>query len=155
MTMTGLIDIFSSHALLGWFAVGAVLLIAELLTGSGWLLWPAGSAAVVALMTLVTPLDLTGQAAGFALVTIATTYLGRRLVNRAARHHGHDPNDLGPSLIGRSGNVVGAFEGGRGRVFVDGKEWSAELEGEATVPAGARIEVVALVGGARLKVRAG
>jgi hypothetical protein len=39
-------------------------------------------------------------------------------------------------------------------VFVDGKEWSAELEGDAPLSSGGRIEVIALVGGARLKVRA-
>jgi membrane protein implicated in regulation of membrane protease activity len=48
---------------------------------------------------------------------------------------------------------VGAFEGRAGRVFIDGKEWAAELtDGERLKP-GAEVEVVA-VEGARLKVRA-
>jgi membrane protein implicated in regulation of membrane protease activity len=38
-------------------------------------------------------------------------------------------------------------------VFVDGKEWSAELVGEDVLRPGDKIEVIALLGGARLKVR--
>ncbi len=151
--MTALIDLFSSHALLGWLAVGAVFLCVELVTGSGWLLWPAGSAAAVGLITLASRLDLTAQAAIFALLTIASTYLGRRFINRSGQS-GHDPNDPHARLIGRGGQAATAFQDGLGRVFVDGKEWSAELDGADPVAIGARIEVVALVGGARLKVRA-
>jgi hypothetical protein len=48
---------------------------------------------------------------------------------------------------------VAAFTNGAGRVFIDGKEWAAELDGEVVPPAGAKVEVVS-VAGARLKVRA-
>ena len=37
-----------THPFWGWLALGAVLLVTELMTGSGWLLWPAAAAAVVA-----------------------------------------------------------------------------------------------------------
>ena len=67
---------------------------------------------------------------------------------------GHDPNDPLTRLIGHQGEAASAFEGGRGRVFVDGKEWAAELVGDGPIAPGGRVEVVALVGGARLKVRA-
>ena len=67
---------------------------------------------------------------------------------------GHDPNDPLTRLIGHHGEAASSFEGGRGRVFVDGKEWAAELVGDGPLAPGGRIEVVALVGGARLKVRA-
>ncbi len=40
-------------------------------------------------------------------------------------------------------------------MFVDGKEWSAELDGGGELEAGARVTVNALIGGARLKVQAG
>lgn len=151
--MTALVDLFSAHALLGWLAVGAVFLCVELVTGSGWLLWPAGSAAAVGLITLAGRLDSTAQAAIFALLTIAGTYLGRRFINRPSQSS-HDPNDPHARLIGRAGQAATAFDGGLGRVFVDGKEWAAELDGADSVAIGARVEVIALVGGARLKVRA-
>jgi membrane protein implicated in regulation of membrane protease activity len=91
----------------------------------------------------------------FAVVTIVSTYAGRRLIGRRGDNR-HDPNDTGARLIGREGQVAKAFEGGLGRVFVDGKEWSAQLEGGEPPPeAGGRIQVIGLVGGARLRVRAG
>ena len=151
--MTPLLDLFASHELLGWLAVGAVFLVVELATGSGWLLWPAGSAAAVGLFTLVWRPDAPVQAAVFALLTIVSTYLGRRLIN-CADHGGHDPNDPHARLIGKAGAAATDFRGGQGRVFVDGKEWSAELDGEGPLSVGGRVEVIALVGGARLKVRA-
>ncbi len=151
--MTMFLDLFASHALLAWLAVGAIFLTVELVTGSGWLLWPAGSAAVVGVVAMIPGLNLPGQAAVFALLTIVSTYLGRRLINRDGRK-GHDPNDPHARLIGRAGQATAAFEGGLGRVFVDGKEWAAEAVDEEPVAAGARIEVIALVGGARLKVKA-
>ena len=151
--MNGLVEIFTDHALLAWMAIAAVLLTVELLTGSGWLLWPAGSAAVVGALNAGPDQGLAAQAATFAALTAASTYAGRRWLGRRA-HEGHDPNDPMTRLIGREGEAASGFEGGRGRVFIDGKEWAAELEGEGPVARGGRVEVVALVGGARLKVRA-
>jgi membrane protein implicated in regulation of membrane protease activity len=151
--MTAFIDLFASHALLGWMALGALFLVVELATGSGWLLWPAGSAAAVGLVTFDADVTLAGETAIFAALTVISTYVGRRFLGGGVRH-GHDVNDPATRLIGREGKAATAFEGGQGRVFVDGKEWSAELDGETPLQAGGRVEVVALVGGARLKVRA-
>lgn len=152
--MSGLLDLFVAHALFGWLAVGAVFLIVELLTGSGWLLWPAGSAALTAVASAVSPgLDLWAQAAIFAVLTIVTTYLGRRFINRGPRAGG-DLNDRGDRVIGHAGKAATPFEGGLGRVFVDGKEWAAILDGGEALAKGASVEVVALEGGARLRVKA-
>ncbi|MDB5481486.1 MAG: hypothetical protein JWO83_2539 [Caulobacteraceae bacterium] len=151
--MSGLVEIFTDHALLAWMAIAAVLLTIELLTGSGWLLWPAGSAVVVGAINAGPDQSLTAQAATFAALTVASTYAGRRWLGRSF-HRGHDPNDPLTRLVGRQGEAASTFEGGRGRVFVDGKEWAAELVGDGPLAPGGRVEVVALVGGARLKVRA-
>ena len=83
---------------------------------------------------------------------VAATYLGRRFMPKPAQAH-IDPNDPSPRLIGRSGTSVGAFSNGLGRVFVDGKEWSAELDGGGELAAKQKVEVVEILGGARLKVR--
>jgi len=49
---------------------------------------------------------------------------------------------------------AGDFQQGRGRVFVDGKEWAAELEGAGSLASGMKVVVVS-VKGACLTVRAG
>jgi membrane protein implicated in regulation of membrane protease activity len=64
-----------------------------------------------------------------------------------------DINDSVARLMGQRGRAVAAFDGRFGRVMVDGKEWAAELDDDAPLPADAAVEVVA-VGGARLRVRA-
>lgn len=150
--MIAALDLFATHALLGWLAVGGVLLIVELLTGSGWLLWPAGAAALTGVAALAPHINLGGQAALFAAVTIVATVIGRRFLGGAPRGGG-DVNDAGVRMIGLSGVAATAFDEGRGRVFVDGKEWAAELDGGGSVSQGGRVRVIALVGGARLKIR--
>lgn len=151
--MGGLSEFILSHPLWGWMAVGAVFLAIEVATGSGWLLWPAGSAALTGLITLFLPLNQPEQIAIFGVLTIITTYVGRRYL-RGTRAAGTDVNDPLLRLVGHRGEAVADFAGEDGRVFVDGKEWSAVLDGAGSLTAGAKVEVVAVLGGARLKVKA-
>jgi hypothetical protein len=117
------------------------------------MLWPAAAAAVVAVAGRLVSLPVAGQVALFAAVTIVATYVGRRVMPRPALAEG-DINDVSTRLIGHHGEAAAPFVDRLGRVFVDGKEWAAELDGDGPLPAGARVEVTAVVGGARLRVRA-
>ncbi len=150
--MESLGALITSHPLWLWLAIGALLLAVEVLTGSGWLLWPAASAGVVAIIAMLTPFGPAAQAVIFAILTIASTYVGRRFI-RGAPASSPDVNDASTRLIGHHGKASEAFTGGSGRVFVDGKEWSARLEGSDSLAAGAAVEVVAVLSGARLMVR--
>lgn len=146
-----------AHPMWLWLAGGALLLIGEAVTGSSWLLWPAVSAAIVGLLTALgldfPPQD---QVALFAVLSVASTFASQGLIRRRRRREADaaDVNDPHLRLIGRGGEAVTPFTAGRGRVLVDGAEWRAELEDEAELPAGARIEVVERLDGARLRVRA-
>ena len=140
------------HPLWAWLAIGAVFLIAEVMTGSGWLLWPAASAGLVAVLTQAVDLGLAPQAVIFAGLTGITTFVGRRYL-RTVHAPGRDVNDPGAQgFHGHRGTAVETFRTGAGRVFVDGKEWSAELEGDGALVAGGPVVVTALLGGARLRV---
>lgn len=146
---------YSLYPFWTWLAVAAVLLAMETATGSGYLLWPAGSAGAVALITLGVHLGFPLEAVIFALLTVATTILARIYWPPRAKHPGHDLNDRGGRLIGRFGETVGIFAAGQGRVFVDGAEWTAELDDDvAGPPPGARVQVVDVIGGGRLRVKA-
>ena len=152
--MPGLTDVYAAHPLGLWMGLGAALLAVEVMTGSGWLLWPAGAAGVVAAATLLVP-GLTAPLAilAFALLTIVSTVLARRYLPRTVTTvHGHDINDNAARLIGHQGRAVQAFDAREGRVFIDGKEWAADLEDGEPPAAGASVQVVA-VSGARLRVR--
>ena len=89
------------------------------------------------------------QAALFAVLTIVTTLAGRRFFPALRRDE--DINDT-RRLAGSEGVAAAEFQGGAGRVFVDGKEWAAELQGPASLASGMKIVVVG-VRGAGLTVR--
>lgn len=145
-------DWMLQHPFVLWLAVGAVLLAVEVGTGSGWLLWPAASAAALALLELVWHFEFNLQLVMFAILTIVTTLAGRHFFPRTIA--GGDINDTRSRLAGLDGIAAGDFQGGRGRVFVDGKEWAAELEGASSLTSGMKVIVVS-VKGACLTVRAG
>ncbi|THD56045.1 NfeD family protein [Phenylobacterium sp.] len=146
-------SLYLAHPFWSWAAVAALFLVVEVMTGSGWLLWPAGVAALVAFLATFAGLSPSDAVLVFALLTIASILLARRYLPKSLfRQPGGDINDSVGRLIGHQGRAVAAFVGRSGRVFVDGKEWAAELEDGETLAAGARVEVVG-VAGAQLRVR--
>ena len=150
--MDALVDLYVAQPFWIWLAIGVLLRAVEAMLSTEWLLWPAVSAGIVAVLTAVgfRP-GLAAEVAIFALLTVIATVLSRRLVSKA-NPAGPDVNDRDSRLVGQRARVVEAFVGGRGRVFVSGAEWSAEIEGEAP-PAGQDV-VVDQVSGSLLKVRA-
>lgn len=148
-----MLHLIADNSIWLWLTLAVVLLAMELATGSGWLLWPAGSAAVTGLVVYAVHVSPAGATGFFAILTIVTTLAGRRFFRRPAR--GPDINDAASRLIGQAGIAASAFEGGRGRALVDGKEWAAELEGDQSLAKGDAIAVTAILGGSRLRVRAG
>jgi len=145
---------FFAHPLWAWIAIGGVFLIGELMTGSGWLLWPAAAAAVVAVTSQFVDLGGPIEIVLFVVAAVVFTYLGRRFL-RPAPNDAPDVNDTTQRLVGREGETVAPFTAGLGRVFVDGKEWAAELDGGGDLDAKSKVKVLEILGGARLKVTAG
>lgn len=149
--MSFIADLYAVQPFWIWLALGALLLAVESMFSTEWLLWPAVSAGIVAVLTAVgVRLGLPGEVAVFALLTVVGTLLSRRLV-QTANPGGVDINDRDSRLIDQRARVVEAFVGGRGRVFVSGAEWSAVIEGEAP-PVGEDV-VVKGVNGSLLTVR--
>jgi membrane protein implicated in regulation of membrane protease activity len=148
--MEALAAVYAQHPFWVWMALATALLAIEALLGTEWLLWPAASAAAVAFLTLARlPIGAVGEIAAFGGLTLATTFFARKMLRRV-QPPGEDLNDRHARLIGRKADVVTPFLEGRGRVFVDGAEWPAELVGE--LGTGNRVTVLA-VAGSSLKVR--
>lgn len=147
--MPDFLALFSAHPFWGWLSVGVVLLAAEAATGTGWLLWPAVSAALTAVVVLTGKAPQPALQVGlFAGLTILATVSARPWLSRPPRS---DLNDRARRVLGQTGEARADFVAGRGRVFVDGAEWPAELEGGGELAAGAPVRVVR-VEGARLIV---
>jgi membrane protein implicated in regulation of membrane protease activity len=150
--MDSILGMVADQPFWAWAALAAALLAVEVATGSGWLLWAAASAAVTGvIVALLEPTTATAILA-FAALTIASTLLARRYLPRQVAAGAGDINDNVARLVGHHGAAAQAFVGRNGRVFIDGKEWAAELDDGEALEAGARVEVVG-VQGARLKVR--
>lgn len=150
--MDGLVDFYGTHSFWVWVAIAAALLALEVAAGSGWLLWPSASAAVMAFVSLFTS-SAALEIGLFAALTIVTTLTARRFWPREARGGVSDINDNVARLVGHRGRVAMAFVGGAGRVMVDGKEWAADSEDGEPLEIEAIVEVVGLSGGTRLLVR--
>ena len=101
--MHGLMLFYATHPFWVWLAVAAIFLAVEVATGTGWLLWPAASAFLVGLLTLVAPLGLPVGLVLFAVLTIATTYLARRFLKPVLDAKNPDLNDPSLRLVGRDG----------------------------------------------------
>jgi len=145
-----LLGLFSAHPFWGWLSVGVVLLAAEAATATGWLLWPAIAAGLTGVLVLTGKIPLPAVQVGlFAGLTILATLIARPWLSRPPRA---DINDRARRVLGQTGEARADFVAGHGRVFVDGAEWPAQLEGGGELAAGAPVQVVR-VEGARLIVR--
>jgi membrane protein implicated in regulation of membrane protease activity len=150
--MTAIADIYATQPFWIWLAVGVLLLAVEAAFSTEWLLWPAVSAGVVAVLTaLGLRLGLPVEVGVFAALTLVSTLLSRALIQRVNPSDSPDINDREGRLVGQRARVVSAFVGGRGRVFVSGAEWPAEIEGTAP-DVGADVIVESSLGSG-LKVR--
>ena len=96
------------------------------------------------------------KTAGYGFTLCATSghacelCMSRRLIQKANPSR-PDIKDRDSRLIGQKARVVQAFEGGRGRVFVSGAEWPAQMEDAA--PDLGQDVVVTAVDGSLLTVR--
>jgi membrane protein implicated in regulation of membrane protease activity len=106
----------------------------------------------VGLLTLAVAPGLPIELGLFAVLTIASTYFARRFLRPVLDAGNPDLNDPSLRLVGRDGEALAGFENGKGRVFVDGKEWAAVIQDGEPPAAGQKVLVVA-VDGAVLTVR--
>jgi inner membrane protein len=151
--MDALISLHGSQPYWIWLAIGLLLLAIESALSTEWLLWPAVAAGIVAVLTAVgLQYGFAVEVIAFGLLTAGLTLLSNKLIKRMNPADMPDINDRDSRLIGQQAQVITPFLNGRGRVFISGSEWAAELEGDALPEVGSRV-VVETVEGARLKVR--
>ncbi|MES2861374.1 MAG: NfeD family protein [Pseudomonadota bacterium] len=150
--MDAIVDIYVAQPFWIWLAIGVILLAIEAALSTEWLLWPAVSAGIVAVLTaLGLRFGFAVEVGIFAALTVLATLLSRRLIQRVNPSDSPDINDRDTRLIGQRARVVQAFVEGRGRVFVSGAEWAAEIDGAAP-PVGDSV-IVDRLDGPSLRVR--
>lgn len=148
--MGALIEFLTTVGPQHWIVLGLVLLIAELLTGTTYLLWPAVAAFVTALAAWSGMTTWMADVGIFAVLVILLTLFGRPLVRRL-RDEGAASglNERAKTLVGMRGHVM-SFEDGVGSVKVNDTVWRAVSDVNLTI--GQHVEV-ASVEGVTLSVR--
>jgi inner membrane protein len=145
-----LLDLLNDVGPLHWLVLGLILLIAEMATGTTYLLWPSVAAFATALAALILPTNWIAETAVFAVLVIALTYFGQPLVRRwRSEHAASGLNERNLSMVGKRG-VVANFANGVGSVKIADTIWRAVSE--EALEAGQNVEV-ASVDGATLRVK--
>lgn len=149
--MDTLITFLTSLGPQHWLILGLILLIAEMASGTTYLLWPAVAAFLTALVSLAGVTNWVADMAIFAVLVIALTAFGRPLVQRWREDQAASGlNERSKTLIGTRG-VITVFANGAGSVKVADTVWRA-VSDEALSPG--QTVVIDSVDGATLKVRA-
>ncbi len=149
--MDTVITFLSSFGPQHWLVFGLILLIAEMASGTTYLLWPAVAAFLTALISLAGVTTWVADVAIFAVLVIALTAFGRPIVQRwREQNNAEGLNDRSKMLIGTRG-VITVFANGTGSVKIADTVWRV-LSDEALQPG--QTVVIDSVDGATLKVRA-
>lgn len=150
MAMDSLLAFLTDVGPQHWLALGLLLLIAEMSTGTTYLLWPAVAAFITALISLTGMTNWLSEMIVFALQVILLTWLGQPLVRRwRSEGAASELNERSTALIGVRG-VVASFANGVGSVKVQDTVWRA-VSDDALEPGEA--VVIDGVDGATLRVK--
>lgn len=128
-----------------WLTLGGLLLAAEMLGTSGYLLWSGIAAVLVGIVEWLAPFSWTAQGSLFALLTLVCVYLWYRWMRHRERHQ--QPNSLnqrGNQLIGTLLTLDAPLVNGIGHVRLGDSSWRAQADRD--LPAGAQVVVTGVEG---------
>jgi membrane protein implicated in regulation of membrane protease activity len=139
-----------------WFALGAVLLILEILTPTFYLIWFGIAAVAAGLLKLAMP-DISWETSltVFAIMSVVSTVIWHGFYKRGghARHEdGRGLNQRVSGYVGRRALVAEGFRNGRGPILLDDSRWEAIAEGGLDLSPGASVEITG-ADGVTLRVR--
>ena len=126
-----MIGMILTHPHLFWLSLGGLLLAAEMLGGSGYLLWSGVAGVVTGALTWLLPLSWDWQGTLFAVLTLLAAWLWSKWLRRRLT--------LDAPLVN-----------GRGHVRVGDSSWPVIADEDFA--AGSKVEVIA-VEGITLRIR--
>jgi membrane protein implicated in regulation of membrane protease activity len=141
--MAALIALLSAATLHHWIIFGVVLLILELVSGSGFYLFICGVAALcVALLMLITSVSWEGQWLVFALLSLVACVLWYRIQKRLDRSNpaAEQINQRMARYLGRHGDVQ--LINGEAKLKMDDTVWMVRALDQSPLKEGVRVNVV-------------
>ena len=132
-----------------WLAFGVLLMLVEILVPGVVFLW-LGIAGVLTglLLAAVSDMGWQVQLVVFAVLSVASIFLGRRFVASRQRPTDHPTlNRRGRSMVGTRATLRDATVNGRGRVRIGDTMWALRLAAPGVeLPADTEVEVVEVDG---------
>ena len=107
-----MLDFITSLGSWNWFILGFVLLAVEVMVPGYFFLWIGVSALIVGFSTLLITWPWQIQLLGFAVLSVASAYFGKRMLGYADDEASEDPhlNKRGSRLEGRTFRLEEAIE---------------------------------------------
>ena len=150
--MTGLTEALIDY---GWWIVGLVLLVLEVVVPGVYLIFFAVAALIVGTNVLIVG-DWFGwqqQVVAFVVLSIVCILVGRNFYGVRSKADPHDRlNRRTAGLVGREAVLTEAIVNGRGRIAIDDGWWSVS---GGDLPQGERVRVVGADGSVLAVVPAG
>jgi len=137
-----------------WWALGALLLAAEIASTTQYLLWPGIAALIVGVLKFLDP-ALDGRLAVFlfaVIAVVATAVWKRSAWGRSDRDTHATLNDRSALYVGRTVKAAENFVNGRGAVLVDDTRWNATVT-DGSAPMKGDMLKISAADGADLKVQ--
>lgn len=130
-----------------WLSLGGVLLAAEMLGASGYLLWSGVAALIAGASVWLLPwLPWTWQGAIFAALTVIVAYMWWYWLHQRppAASGAQVLNQRNRQLIGTRATLTEAMHNGMGRINIGDSSWRAQAAED--LPIGTEVEVIAVEG---------
>ncbi|MGV3346462.1 NfeD family protein [Enterobacteriaceae bacterium LUAb1] len=139
-----------SHPQWFWLTLGGLLLIAEMLGTSGYLLWSGIASVVTGLVIWHLPLSWEGQGVLFAVLTLSAVFIWWRWMQYCSNKRPVSTlNQRGAQLTGQLLILNESLQNGIGHVRVNDSSW--RVQASEDLPAGTRV-IITAVEGITLKV---
>lgn len=139
-----LVDIIA-HPHWFWLTLGGLLLAAEMLGTSGYLLWSGLAAVIVGLIEWFVPVSWTAQGSLFAAMTLVCVFLWYRWMrHREVRQRPNALNQRGNQMIGLQLTLDTALRNRTGHIRIGDSSW--RVEADRDLPAGTPVVVVGIEG---------
>ena len=128
-----------------WLTLGGLLLAAEMLGTSGYLLWSGLAAVLVGLIEWLFPFSWTHQGILFAVLTLLCVYFWYRWMRyREVSQQPNTLNQRGSQLIGMHLTLDNTLKDGLGHVRIGDSSW--RVQATEDLPAGTPVIVTGVIG---------